>query len=231
MGNNEVEIDIAKCLRAIKKSYKVVLLATLLALLLGIILAMFVSKPHNEYLAVSSVYSIGSDKYSKTTLTLDNSVAMSQYYDIIKSHKVADRAKLILGDEEISEKDIYDMVSIGDNSGNTKSATVYIQAVNQDPALAVNVANAVAEAFTQEMAGKEQDDIQILDNANEAEKCYDAGINRVKIIIFSTVFGIIMSCIIISMKEILSTKMYTAKDATLNGTLDIIGVIPVFKQK
>lgn len=83
------------------------------------------------------------------------------------------------------------------------------------------------------MISEGENDIQILDNASESTTSlyYNASKRRITIILLATFIGVVIACGIISFKEVLSTKMYTAKDATLNGTLDIIGVIPEFKHR
>lgn len=228
--NKVIEIDIKKCLSALKKSIKLVILVTLIFTLIGIFAAFFLIRQKNQYKATSTVYSIVYGSFDAST---DSLRAMMQYSDIVKSYKVAERAELILGASSVTKEDIYKMVSATYNQTNgTYSSKIYINTVSYDKNVSISVANAVADAFVLEIANLTgHDDIQILDRATSAKIYYNADTARIKTIIGVTILGTIIICIYISVKETLSTKMYMPKDATLYGTLDIIGVIPEFNQK
>lgn len=229
-ANKVIEIDVKKCLTVLKKSIKQILLVTLIFTLIGIFAAFFVIRQKNEYKATSTVYSIVYGSFDAST---DSLRAMMQYSDIVKSYKVAERAELILGVSSVTKEDIYHMISANYNQTNgTYSSKIYISAVSCDKNTSINVANAVADAFVLEIANLTgHNDIQTLDKATNAELYYNADSARIKTIIVITILGAIIVCMYIILKETLSTKMYMPKDATLYGTLDIIGVIPEFNQK
>lgn len=228
--NKVIEIDVKKCLSALKKSIKLVILVTLIFTLIGIFAAFFLIRQKNQYKATSTVYSIVYGSFDAST---DSLRAMMQYSDIVKSYEVAERAELILGASNVNKEDIYNMISANYNQANgTYSSKIYINAVSYDKNISVSVANAVADAFVLEIANLTgHDDIQILDRATSATVYYNANSARIKTIIGITILGALIICIYISLKETLSTKVYMPKDATLYGTLDIIGVIPEFNPK
>ena len=227
--NKEIEIDVNKCLRAIKKQYKAVVLGALVGILAGIFVSFFIIEQRSKYVAVATVYSMGTNAVS----TVDLSIQMTDRAGRIKSIAIAEKAELILGDDTITEDQIYDMVTGEMDTSSLYSTKIYIKAYSTDKKKAIDVANAVSEAFISQMISEGENDIQILDNASESTTSlyYNASKRRITIILLANFIGVVIACGIISFKEVLSTKMYTAKDATLNGTLDIIGVIPEFKHR
>lgn len=228
MEQKIIEIDVRKCLKALIKSFRLILVITLTFLLFGILIALFVIDQKDEYQSTASIYSIVHGSFSDSA---DSLCAMFSYADIVKSYKVSERAEMLLGDSTIDKEDIYDMISVDFNSsGTTSSSTIYIHALSTNESQAINVANAVAEAFVLEVANLTgQNDIQMLDKSQSAKVCYNASSTRITTIFLSAFMGFFLACFLIVVREILSTKMNTPKDATLFGTLDIIGVIPDFK--
>ncbi len=228
--NRIIEIDVQKCLRALKNSIKFIAAITLIFFLIGIMISLFKVKQNDEYKSTSSVYSIVYGSFSDSA---DSLQAMLSYADIVKSYKVAERAELLLGDAAISKYDIYDMISAEyDSNTYSYSSMIYIHALSNNKAASIKVANAVAEAFVLEVANLTgQNDIQMLDEAYDADVCYNASSTKLKTILLSTGLGLFLSCFYIIMREILSLKMYTPNDATAYGKLDIIGVIPDFKSE
>lgn len=229
-SNRIIEIDVRKCLKAIIKSYKLILLVSLISMLMGIFSAFFLIRQNNEYKATSSVYSIVYGSFSDSTNSLR---AMVQYSDIVKSYKVAERAETILGDASIDKNAIYQMISASyDYTSSNSSSKIYISALSTKQDVSIRVANAAADAFILEIANLTgQDDIQILDRAINANMCYDAHAARFKTIIIFIFIGAFLTCLYIAIRETLSQKMYTPRDATAYGKLDIIGVIPEFNHK
>lgn len=226
-SNKIIEIDVRKCAKAIVKSYRLILLVSLISMVIGIFCAFFMIRQKNEYKATSSVYSIVYGSFSESTNSLR---AMVQYSDIVKSHRVAERAEILLGDSTIDKNDIYKMISTSyDSSSSNSSSKIYISALSTKKEASINVANAVADAFILEIANLTgQNDVQVLDRAIDATMCYNAHTSRLKTIIIFIFLGALGACLYISLRETLSQKMYTPRDATVYGQLDIIGVIPEF---
>ena len=228
--NPVIEIDIRKCFEALIESYRQIIIVTLISLVAGIGIAAFVVEPNNEYKATSSVYSI---VYGSLTDSTNSTQALISYGDLVKSYKVAERASLLIGDDKFDKYSIYNMISLAyDSSNYNSSSIIYIHALSSDKSTSVKVANAVAEAFVLEVANLTgKDDIQVLDQAYDAKISYNATSARIKTIILLTILGFIIVCTYIILRKIFSLKMYTSKDATAFGKLDIIGVIPDFKSE
>ncbi len=230
MDNNAIVIDMRKCIKAIIKNIKKILIITLITLLLGFWIALFFVDSKNEYTAISSVYSI---VYGSLSDSANSIQAMISYGDIVKSYKVAERAELLIGDDSIDKYDIYNMITVQYNSSaNSKSSIIYIYATSKNRAISVKVANAVAQAFVLEVANMTgQDDIQILDEAFDANVSYNAITTRIMTTFLFGFLGFFSCCVIIFFRETFSMKMYSPQDATDNGKINIIGVIPEFKKK
>ena len=226
-ANKIIEIDFLKCFKALLRNYKITLFVTLIAFTIGIGTTSFVIDSNNEYEATSSVYGI---VYGSFTDSSDILNSLKAYGEVVKSHKIAERASLLIGDDTIDKDKIYDMISVEyDSSTLDYSAIIYIHATYYDKDVAIDVANAVAEAFVLEIANLTgKNDIQILDTADNATISYNANQTKIKTLAISIILGFIIGCAYIVIKEIFSDKMYAPKDATDYGKLDIIGVIPDF---
>lgn len=229
--NRVIEIDLHKCIKALKQSFLLIITITLTFLLLGIIIGFFIINQEDEYQATTSIYGIVQSSASSFTDSENVFKIMYSYSDIIKSDKVSERAELILGNPAISKEEIYDMVSVDLSSdlSSLVSSTIYVKTISDDSEKAVMVANAVADAFILEVSNLTgQDDIQVLDEAYDATLYYDASSTRMLVILVFTFLGFFFACVFVVMRDILSYRMTSPKDATLYGTLDIIGVIPDF---
>ena len=124
------------------------------------------------------------------------------------------------------------MISVNYDATNINVSVIYILANSYDQNLSVKVANAVSDSFVLKIADLTgTDNIQTLDKATEAKISYNASSKRISTIFILTFVGAFLSCLFIVMREILSPRMYSAKDATAYGTLDIIGVIPEFSSR
>ena len=226
--NRIIEIDFQRCFKALIVYFKAILISTLAFILLGIGFACIAIPQQDEYTAHSSVYSIVYGSYSESTESLQTMIA---YADIVKSYKVAERACLLLGDKNLDAETINNMISAEyENTNYTYTSIIDIYAKAPDRQTAVKVSNAVTEAFVLEIAsltGKE--DVKQLDKAYDAEQTYNSTASKFTTIGIFAVLGLILSCAFIFIREVFSTKMYSPKDASLYGTLDVFGVIPKFK--
>jgi|GEM_PF-566176 len=225
--NRIIEIDFEKCFLALVKNIKLIILFTILAALLGVLVAQTAMDDENEYEATSSVYGI---VYGSFTDSADILSSLKAYGEVVKSYKIAERASLLIGDDSLDKKKIYNMISVEyDSSTLDYSAIIYIHARSTDKVTSINCANAVAEAFVLEIANLTgKDDIQILDVASSTKVSYNARKTKGKMIIIFTIAGFVCICGFIVIQQIFSTKMYSPKEATDYGRLEILGVIPEF---
>lgn len=226
-----IEIDFLRCIKSLWEHIRLILAVTAFSLLAGAILSWFALERENIYEAVSSVY-INADGTAYETA--ESSQMLVAYIDVIKSLKVAERASILLGNEGMNKYEISEMVNVdyqNNDYATFKSTVIRIRVSSKDSTAAINVANAVAQAFSLEMASiTGKNDVQVLDEANGAVKVYNAKKQLVLVTGLITVGGCILICAMIVLYEIFSFRLNTIKDGTLYGQLDIIGVIPEYEK-
>lgn len=226
-----IEIDFLRCIKSLWEHIRLILAVTAFSLLAGAILSWFTLERENIYEAVSSVY-INADGTAYETA--ESSQMLVAYIDVIKSLKVAERASILLGNEGMNKYEISEMVNVdyqNNDYATFKSTVIRIRVSSKDSTAAINVANAVAQAFSLEMASiTGKNDVQVLDEANGAVKIYNAKKQLLLVTGLITVGGCILICAMIVLYEIFSFRLNTIKDGTLYGQLDIIGVIPEYEK-
>ena len=106
---------------------------------------------------------------------------------------------------------------------------VSAEATNEQEA--IDVSNAMAEAFAMEMSSiLSNGDVRILDAAQTAVMTYEAVKQNVIYMALGAGAGLLLAVVWIVMKEVFSVNLNTVNDGTLFGKLDIVGVIPEFTQ-
>lgn len=193
---------------------------TLLFLLMGILYASWQSFT-NTYYAYATVYTtIGSTTQESATAT----TALTSYSDIIKSKKVCERAESIIGEYSVTASDIRSMISA---SYNKTSTVLTITAYSADPAEAMNVANAVADAFVTEiqaMTGNTM--IQVLDKAEDVRMSSNGMAGMLKTIVMAGVIGLGMSILVTIAGVVFSNKIKSVEQCLDEGEEEILGIIP-----
>lgn len=231
---NEMEIDVGRCLRALVKKWWFM---AVMAVLFGIIgLALTLDKEDDIYEATSTVYGMSAESYSYTQVGVS---AMNDYVDIATSMKVCERAVLLMGTANITGEDVQKAtkVSLGGKES-TSSTTVKadstimtIKCESSNPVEAMEMSQAVAEAFVMEMEnilGNEA--VRILDKPYTYKLAFDATQNQWMIRIVAFLFGGVFAAAIIVFGEIFDTKARTIRECSLREELPVIGVIPMSKE-
>lgn len=225
-----IEIDFVRCFKALLKNLKWIICSTILFFVIGILVAVFYVDTENVYDAKSSVYSIAYGSYSESAEGIN---AIRTYSEIVKSLRVSERAALLLGDDSLDKFTIYDMIEVEqalDANGypEEESAIINIHAYSTNKEDAVRVANAVANAYVMEVTSITlTDSVQVLDEAYNCEIMYNARKQQLIYIAAITAIGILLSCAIIVLHEIFSSRIRSLNQGSLYGELEIIGVIPM----
>ncbi len=210
--------DLKFCIQALWKKKLLVVAATIFTTLIGLILT-FDAKIVNSYSAKTTVYSVN------VSSTSENSVpAISSYTDIITSKKVCERAASIVGTNSgLDASSIQQMVGVSA----VNDSIISISAYSTDPDLAVDVSNALAEAFVREatsMAGN--DSIRILDAATSSYLTNDGRKDVLsKRIMFALVGGILSAALIVA-KELISQEIRTVSQCVGENEDEILGLLP-----
>lgn len=231
---NEMEIDVGRCFRALLKKWWFM---AVMAVLFGIVgLALTLDKKDDIYEAKSTVYGMSTESYSYTQVGVS---AMNDYVDIATSMKVCERAVLLMGSANVTGEDVQKAtkVSLGGKEStataalNADSAIMTITCKSNNPVIAMEMAQAVAEAFVMEMENILGDEaVRILDKPYTYKLAFDATQNQwmTRIVVF--LFGGVFAAAIIVLSEIFDTKARTIRECSMREELPVIGVIPMSKE-
>lgn len=230
---NELEIDLGRCFRALVKKWWFMLALGMLFAVAGFVLTL--DKKPDMYSATSSVYGMSSEAYSVTQAGVK---AMNDYKNIATSMKVSERAALLMGKNDLSGEDVQKAttVSTGEESSKssvavaTTSAILIFTCKYEDPVTAMEMANAVAEAFVIEMQSiLGTDAVQVLDKPYTYKQYFDATKNQWMTRIVAFLAGIVLAAAIIVFGEIFDNKASTIRECTLREEIPVFGVIPRYK--
>lgn len=229
---NELEIDLGRCFRALVKKWWFV---AALAVLFGIAgVALTLEKQDDLYTASSSVYGMSEESY---TYTQTGVKAMNAYVDVATSMKVCERAALLMGKNNLTGEEVMKATTV--STGQEKTSTTAVQTDStiikitckyNDPVIAMEMAQAVAEAFVMEMKNiLGTDAVQVLDKPYSYKVAFDATQNQWMIRIVAFLAGAVVAAGIIFLGEIFDTKASTIRECSLREEIPVFGVIPRFK--
>lgn len=214
----EMKVNIKRCFYELWKKRNIIILTVIFSILVGIYMMLNVDEVGN-YTATTSIYSVVYGSYDETVTEQTN---LAEFSAIVGSSNVARRAATMLDNEYINDKYIQDMFSI-DSNGNI----LYVHSYAYDAELAVNVANAVAEAFVVEyknLTGAEN--IQVFEKAQQANSYGGDNNNKKMTMIIYTGVGFFLVCLIIVIHAIFSAKIQDFSECNMDGDIEILAVIP-----
>lgn len=209
--NKEINVDLKRCFKAIISKWWLIIIIGLV--FYGAAYIISESKfREDEYTAEATI--ISSSDYSVLTL----------YSDIVTSSRVSEQASSMLSISALNAEDIKKMISF-----KPYSLVLGIHATSYDDVLAINVANAVATVFIQEVNNIASYNLaHILDEATTVELSYNKRLEQLKFRIIITLIGIILLCVWIVLQVIFSKKVYNLSDIGLDGEIDILGAVPSY---
>ena len=219
----ELKIDIWRCFYTLRRNAAIIALATLLSFVGTCLLTG--GAAGNVYQAYATVYSTAGDGYDLEQAAKATS-AMRQYANVITSLKVLNRAAEQINDESITGHTLSKMVSV-----NSKADSSVLQIVvhSPNPNLAVTSANAVAAAFTSEIASiTGQSNVHVLDTADFYVMIQNGSRQKWFMRFLCAALACGLCCAGFLLADILSPKIRSMHHAGLNGDVDIIGLIPDF---
>jgi capsular polysaccharide biosynthesis protein len=150
--------------------------------------------------------------------------------DLVTSRKVAESALSYLsGEYGYSAGQLQGMLETSTTASNSSklSEKIYITATAPNPDHAIAIANAVTNAFVDEMRSLTGGNtVQVLDSANYAK--WSNKKSKLAFRLLGAFIGAFIPMFIIFMKEILSDEVYHIEDAGCDGELEILAVIPDF---
>ena len=189
------------------------------SILVGVFMMLNVNEMGN-YSATSSIYSMS---YTSGNTEQGETTNLSEFSEVVQSTNVARRAADILDRDGITSDNIQNLYSTSANGGNL----VYVSSYADDPDLAVNVANAVAEAFVVEyknLTGIEN--VQVFEKAQNAAYYSGDSTNKKMTLLVTTGVGFFLICMIIVVRTIFSAKIQDYSECTLDDLIPILGLVP-----
>lgn len=238
MYKNVLEIDVFRCVFALIKKYRLILVIAFLFFAIGA--GMSLGSSEDLYSATATVYASADSSYTDAANAV---TAMNAYMDIAKSYRVCQRAALIMGRGDIDASDIQESVYINTsaktspssstitNFMNSSATIISFIATSKDADVCMEMADAMAQSYTREMADiLHTDSVKILDTAYSSYKSYDYKIEIVKNGIKAMLIGFAFACIVIVACEIFDPKVRTIREATIRDSIPVIGVIPDYKE-
>ena len=227
MENNE-EIDIKRIIEIIFSKKLIITLIILLSVTLGYVYSYYYKKP--EYKSSVTILLVADENKTDKSLTQTdvnlNNGLISTYSSIAKSSSILQKTIQNLNlDIPVSKLEQNVEAKQIDNTQFLK-----ISVKNESPERAKNIANELAEVFTEQI--KEiynLQNISIVDKAETEEN--PCNINHMKDMIIFGFAGIVLSIIIVMIIYMFDDTVKDQKDIEKNIKLRIIGTLPVDREK
>ena len=204
-----------------------IILITLVTIAIGVVYSYFFIVP--EYKATTTLVLVQSSSnveqsgegITQTDLTL-NSKLVSTYSEIMKSKSVLMQVVNDLGVEDLTEADLRNSISVKARQ-NTEVIEIIIK--NLDPNLAAQIANKVAEVFSEKIVEMYNiSNIYILDRAEPNE--VPSNINHMKDIVIFAFIGVVISVGFVLILNMLDTTIKTEQDVENATGLLVLSSIP-----
>lgn len=227
MENNE-EIDIKRIIEIIFSKKLIIALIILLSITLGYVYSYYYKKP--EYKSSVTILLVADENKTDKSLTQTdvnlNNGLISTYSSIAKSSSILQKTIQNLNldipvsklEQNVEAKQI----------DNTQFLEISVK--NESPERAKNIANELAEVFTEQI--KEiynLQNISIVDKAETEEN--PCNINHMKDMIIFGFAGIVLSIIIVMIIYMFDDTVKEQKDIEKNIKLRTIGTLPVDREK
>ncbi|AUS95206.1 hypothetical protein CDQ84_10710 [Clostridium thermosuccinogenes] len=221
-------LELKDLLLIIKKRLWLIVVITLATSALSAILSFFLMNP--VYQSDTSLY-IGRSMDNQSSIGYNdlmlNTQLVNDYRELVKSRMVTSIVleKLSLKDmtlEQLSEK-----LNV-ESKQNTR--LIVISAQDEDPVLARDIANTVAEIFMEKVADIMMvENIQIIDTAELPEAPVKP--NKLMNIAIATLLGFMLSTGVVFLVEYMDDTIKTPDDVQKYLGLSVVGTIPVFDEE
>lgn len=218
MSGREIQfIDFKLAFLEVWRAKFIIIAVTFAGLFAGLL---YTATKANDYVysAMSSVYCA-----TFTTGTYNNFgvETMINYSDVVTSQKVCEYAASIVGDARVTAEAIQSMISV---SYSSTSYVMDIWATDEDQQLSMDVANAVAQAFTSEMSNiTDNESVQVLDTATSTVTENLNSVNKTRLMFMMGAF--MLATAYVCIKSLLSDKVKSvAQIAEFED--ELLGIIP-----
>ena len=211
--------DLAPFILQLWRNKWIILFVTLSGLLAG----MAFTVNHEEEVHYNATAS-ACVTYTTYQEQMRGSSVMTSYSGLVASRLVCERAAELLGEADIIYSDIQRMVK---NEVANNSYVMYISATAEEPQLAIRLANAVAQAFTEKVTSVSgNNSIQILDVAQTATKI--TGTRNTAILLLAVAAPFLLVCAWIVLKEMMGDKVRLLSQCAEDPE-ELLGILPEIK--
>ncbi|MCR5608206.1 MAG: hypothetical protein K6G26_04005 [Lachnospiraceae bacterium] len=218
---NSLLSDSRNCFKECKKNWELIVVAAMVGILIGFLASLDFGT--DTYKATTV---ISSSAYGDYSVTESSTKAMLNYSSFIKTSLVLNRAMAML-DYDLTQEDLEDMITIDPSA----MVTLKISAVSENPEEAMDVANAVSEAFVVEACNRLGDNVvSVLDHADEEDvkRERNGALTQWLIRIICGIACAILFAAVLMIRRLSSKKIVYIEDFTCAGEVEIIGIVPKF---
>lgn len=223
------EINLKDLFRYFYSKILIIILITIFFGLIGSLYSLFIQTPmysSKTTLLLANISEMDGDGtgIDNNTVSL-NQKLVSTYREIIKSKRVL---KQVINNLDLDYEfgALEKMISV--NSIND-TEIISVVAKNEDPVVAMKIANEVAEIFCDEIVEIYQiKNVNIIDKAEVNDIPYN--VNLVKQIIMYLLIGVVLSCAVVFIMYYFDTTIKTKEEIEERVGLPVLGIIPIKKE-
>ena len=221
------EIDLKELFEFIKKKIGLLITITVVICLLGCIYGLFIQKP--MYKSYTTIILGGNETTASQTITQSditlNKNLVDTYAEIVKSRRVLEQVIAELDLEENYEE-LSNKISV---SSVNNTEIIKITVADSNPIEAKNVANVTANFFSKEVVKLyNMNNVNVLDEANEANEPYNINIPKQVIIYFF--IGIIIALSILFIIFYFDRTIKSVEQVEQKIKLPILGGVEEYKK-
>lgn len=221
------EIDLKELFEFIKKKIGLLITITVVICLLGCIYGLFIQKP--MYKSYTTIILGGNETTASQTITQSditlNKNLVDTYAEIVKSRRVLEQVIAELDLEETYEE-LSNKISV---SSVNNTEIIKITVADSNPIEAKNVANVTANFFSKEVVKLyNMNNVNVLDEANEANEPYNINIPKQVIIYFF--IGIIIALSILFIIFYFDRTIKSVEQIEQKIKLPILGGVEEYKK-
>lgn len=221
------EIDLKELFEFIKKKIGLLITITVVICLLGCVYGLFIQKP--MYKSYTTIILGGNETTASQTITQSditlNKNLVDTYAEIVKSRRVLEQVIAELDLEETYEE-LSNKISV---SSVNNTEIIKITVADSNPIEAKNVANVTANFFSKEVVKLyNMNNVNVLDEANEANEPYNINISKQVIIYFF--IGIIIALSILFIIFYFDRTIKSVEQVEQKIKLPILGGVEEYKK-
>lgn len=221
------EIDLKELLEFVKSKLNLLILITIGVCLLGCVYGLFIQKP--MYKSYTTIILGGNETTASQTITQSditlNKNLVDTYAEIVKSRRVLEQVIAELDLEETYEE-LSNKISV---SSVNNTEIIKITVADSNPIEAKNVANVTANFFSKEVIKLyNMNNVNVLDEANEANEPYNINIPKQVIIYFF--IGIIIALSILFIIFYFDRTIKSVEQVEQKIKLPILGGVEEYKK-